>query len=124
MTLEINTTKCIISGWTLLLRVLVFVLSCVHVCFLFQRELQKHLLSRALCLVVFPGLLYMLQFYILFTVARKTGPHDDMMSSAFQASLEVKILSADSTKKLLAGVTVESKTMLQLYWLWQGMQSK
>ena len=92
-----------------------FYLSCVRVCFLFQRELQKHLLSRALCLVVFPGLLYMLQFYILFTVARKTGPHDDMMSSAFQASLEVKILSADSTNKLLAGVTVESKTMLQLY---------
>lgn len=52
------------------------------------RELRKHLLSRAVCLVFLPGLLYMLQFYILFTVARKTGPHDDMMSSAFQASLE------------------------------------
>ena len=93
-------------------------------CLLFQRELRKHLLSRAVCLVFLPGLLYMLQFYILFTVARKTGPHDDMMSSAFQASLEVKILSADSTHKLLAGVTVEFLIMLQLYWCWQSMQSK
>ena len=49
------------------------------------------MLSRAACLIVIPGMLYLLQFYILFAVARKTGPHDDMMSSAFQASLEVQL---------------------------------
>ena len=54
-----------------------------------QRQLTKHVVSRAVCLVVFPGMLYLLQFYIMFTVLRKSGPHDDMMSSAFQASLEV-----------------------------------
>ena len=49
------------------------------------------MLSRAACLIVIPGMLYLLQFYILFAVVRKTGPHDDMMSSAFQASLEVEL---------------------------------
>lgn len=53
-----------------------------------SKELTKHVVSRAACLVVFPGILYLLQFYIMFAVLRKSGPHDDMMSSAFQASLE------------------------------------
>ncbi|KAL9988913.1 hypothetical protein ACROYT_G003407 [Oculina patagonica] len=53
-----------------------------------SRELARHVISRVACLIVFPAMLYLLQFYILFAVARKTGPHDDMMSSAFQASLE------------------------------------
>ena len=59
-------------------------------CLLFLlRKLARHVMSRAVCLIVIPSILYLLQFYILFAVARKTGPHDDMMSSAFQASLEV-----------------------------------
>ena len=52
------------------------------------------MISRAACLIVIPGMLYLLQFYILFAVARKTGPHDDMMSSAFQASLEVELIES------------------------------
>ena len=57
--------------------------------FLLQRELTKHVASRAVGLVIFPGILYLLQFYVMFAVLQKSGPHDDMMSSAFQASLEV-----------------------------------
>ncbi|XP_020630196.1 protein O-mannosyl-transferase 1-like [Orbicella faveolata] len=53
-----------------------------------SRKLARHVISRVACLIVIPSMLYLLQFYILFAVARKTGPHDDMMSSAFQASLE------------------------------------
>lgn len=52
------------------------------------RELTKHVASRVVGLVIFPGILYLLQFYVMFAVLQKSGPHDDMMSSAFQASLE------------------------------------
>ncbi|KAK3753815.1 hypothetical protein QZH41_018466 [Actinostola sp. cb2023] len=52
------------------------------------KDLFQHLSARAFCLGVVPLCLYLLQFYILFTLLYKTGPHDDMMSSAFQASLE------------------------------------
>ncbi|CAH3042872.1 unnamed protein product [Porites lobata] len=52
------------------------------------RELTKHVISRTACLVIFPGILYLLQFYIMFAVLSKSGAHDDMMSSAFQASLQ------------------------------------
>ncbi|KAK2565791.1 Protein O-mannosyl-transferase 1 [Acropora cervicornis] len=52
------------------------------------RELTKHIASRVVGLVIFPGILYLLQFYVMFAVLQKSGPHDDMMSSAFQASLE------------------------------------
>ena len=54
-----------------------------------QKLVTSHLLSRGLCLVLVPAALYLLQFFILFAVLFKTGPHDDMMSSAFQASLKV-----------------------------------
>ncbi|CAL8294567.1 unnamed protein product [Gadus morhua 'NCC'] len=43
---------------------------------------------RAVCLVVLPVLLYVLCFYVHLTVLRHSGPHDQLMSSAFQASLE------------------------------------
>ncbi|CAH3194500.1 unnamed protein product, partial [Porites evermanni] len=58
------------------------------------RELTKHVISRTACLVIFPGILYLLQFYIMFAVLSKSGAHDDMMSSAFQASLQVPIYFA------------------------------
>ena len=54
-----------------------------------QKLITSHILSRGLCLVLVPAALYLLQFFILFAVLFKTGPHDDMMSSAFQASLKV-----------------------------------
>ncbi|EDO30753.1 predicted protein [Nematostella vectensis] len=52
------------------------------------RDLTQHLVARGSCLGIMPILLYLLQFYVLFALIYKTGPHDDMMSSAFQASLE------------------------------------
>lgn len=53
-----------------------------------SRELTKHIVGRGICLVIFPGILYLLQFFVMLTILHKSGPHDDMMSSAFQASLE------------------------------------
>ncbi|XP_013362067.1 PREDICTED: protein O-mannosyl-transferase 1 isoform X3 [Chinchilla lanigera] len=47
-----------------------------------------HLLARAVALVVTPVVLYLLFFYVHLTLLYRSGPHDQIMSSAFQASLE------------------------------------
>ncbi|XP_053509899.1 protein O-mannosyl-transferase 1 isoform X3 [Ictalurus furcatus] len=44
--------------------------------------------ARFLCLVVLPVFLYLGFFYIHLSVLYRSGPHDQLMSSAFQASLE------------------------------------
>ncbi|KAK5933213.1 hypothetical protein CgunFtcFv8_004859 [Champsocephalus gunnari] len=43
---------------------------------------------RAVCLLVVPILLYVFWFYIHLTLLNRSGPHDQLMSSSFQASLE------------------------------------
>uniref|UniRef100_A0A8C2WLP6 Protein O-mannosyl-transferase 1 n=1 Tax=Cyclopterus lumpus TaxID=8103 RepID=A0A8C2WLP6_CYCLU len=43
---------------------------------------------RAVCLLVVPVLLYVFWFYLHLTLLHRSGPHDQLMSSAFQASLE------------------------------------
>ncbi|XP_077003383.1 protein O-mannosyl-transferase 1 isoform X2 [Tamandua tetradactyla] len=47
-----------------------------------------HLLARAVALLVIPVITYLLFFYIHLIVLYRSGPHDQIMSSAFQASLE------------------------------------
>ncbi|XP_016052088.1 PREDICTED: protein O-mannosyl-transferase 1 isoform X2 [Miniopterus natalensis] len=47
-----------------------------------------HVLARAVALVVVPVVMYLLFFYIHLTLLYRSGPHDQIMSSAFQASLE------------------------------------
>ncbi|XP_042580590.1 protein O-mannosyl-transferase 1-like [Cyprinus carpio] len=46
------------------------------------------ILVRFLALVVLPVIMYLGFFYIHLTLLYRSGPHDQMMSSAFQASLE------------------------------------
>lgn len=48
-------------------------------------------LVRFLALVVLPVIMYLGFFYVHLTLLYRSGPHDQMMSSAFQASLEVQI---------------------------------
>ena len=55
----------------------------------FQRIWFTHFGCRFVCLVLVPMSLYIFQFYILVTVLSNSGPQDEMMSSAFQASLKV-----------------------------------
>ncbi|XP_041854564.1 protein O-mannosyl-transferase 1 isoform X1 [Melanotaenia boesemani] len=43
---------------------------------------------RVVCLLVVPVLLYVFWFYIHLTLLSRSGPHDQLMSSAFQASLQ------------------------------------
>ncbi|MEQ2305115.1 Protein O-mannosyl-transferase 1, partial [Ameca splendens] len=43
---------------------------------------------KVLCLLVVPVLLYVFWFYIHLSVLNCSGPHDQLMSSAFQASLQ------------------------------------
>lgn len=50
-----------------------------------------HLLARAVALLVIPVLVYLLFFYVHLLLLCRSGPHDQIMSSAFQASLEVKV---------------------------------
>ncbi|XP_016046867.1 protein O-mannosyl-transferase 1 isoform X2 [Erinaceus europaeus] len=47
-----------------------------------------HLLARAVALLVIPVVMYLLFFYIHLMLLCRSGPHDQIMSSAFQASLE------------------------------------
>nr|XP_051685571.1 protein O-mannosyl-transferase 1 isoform X2 [Oryctolagus cuniculus] len=47
-----------------------------------------HLLARAVALLVLPVVLYLLFFYVHLLLLYRSGPHDQIMSSAFQASLE------------------------------------
>ena len=57
--------------------------------FLFQFFLLKHVASRLLFVVVLPAAIYISTFYVHLTLLTKAGPNDDIMTSAFQASLEV-----------------------------------
>uniref|UniRef100_A0A7N6BV63 Protein O-mannosyl-transferase 1 n=1 Tax=Anabas testudineus TaxID=64144 RepID=A0A7N6BV63_ANATE len=43
---------------------------------------------RVVCLLVVPVLLYVFWFYIHLSILNRSGPHDQLMSSAFQASLQ------------------------------------
>ncbi|XP_020776883.1 protein O-mannosyl-transferase 1 [Boleophthalmus pectinirostris] len=47
-----------------------------------------HAVCRLVCLVVVPVLLYVFWFYIHLSLLHRSGPHDQLMSSAFQATLE------------------------------------
>ncbi|KAM6170672.1 protein O-mannosyl-transferase 1 isoform 2-T2 [Rhynchocyon petersi] len=47
-----------------------------------------HLLARAVALLVIPVVMYLLFFYVHLILLCRSGPHDQIMSSAFQASLE------------------------------------
>nr|XP_056716346.1 protein O-mannosyl-transferase 1 [Euleptes europaea] len=51
-------------------------------------SLLCHLLARGLALVVIPVATYLLFFYVHLTLLYRSGPHDQIMTSAFQASLE------------------------------------
>uniref|UniRef100_A0A3P8YGI6 Protein O-mannosyl-transferase 1 n=1 Tax=Esox lucius TaxID=8010 RepID=A0A3P8YGI6_ESOLU len=51
-------------------------------------NVSSGVLTRFLALVVLPLLLYLGFFYVHLTLLYRSGPHDQMMSSAFQASLE------------------------------------
>lgn len=50
--------------------------------------LVKHLFSRLVALVWAPVAIYLLIFYTHLSLLTKAGPHDNIMTSAFQASLE------------------------------------
>ncbi|XP_023400585.1 protein O-mannosyl-transferase 1 isoform X2 [Loxodonta africana] len=47
-----------------------------------------HLLARTVALLIIPILTYLLFFYVHLILLYRSGPHDQIMSSAFQASLE------------------------------------
>ncbi|KAL5012461.1 hypothetical protein ScPMuIL_011012 [Solemya velum] len=53
-----------------------------------ELSLVKHLLARLFLLVSVPVALYVALFYLHLRILTKAGPHDNIMTSAFQASLE------------------------------------
>lgn len=68
--------------------------ACVHTWRLIGDRTLSHLsvcmhaVCRVLCLVAAPALLYVFWFYIHLSFLHRSGPHDQLMSSAFQATLE------------------------------------
>ncbi|KAM6337030.1 protein O-mannosyl-transferase 1 isoform 4-T5 [Alca torda] len=51
-------------------------------------SLMCHFLARGLALVIIPVAMYLSFFYVHLTLLYRSGPHDQIMTSAFQASLE------------------------------------
>ncbi|XP_042901346.1 protein O-mannosyl-transferase 1 [Parasteatoda tepidariorum] len=51
-------------------------------------QLLFHLLARFVAIFVVPLFIYLLIFYIHLKILTKAGPHDNIMTSGFQASLE------------------------------------
>ncbi|RMB93402.1 hypothetical protein DUI87_30097 [Hirundo rustica rustica] len=51
-------------------------------------SLLCHFLARALALIIIPVGLYLSFFYVHLALLYRSGPHDQIMTSAFQASLE------------------------------------
>ncbi|KAF4789178.1 Protein O-mannosyl-transferase 1 [Turdus rufiventris] len=51
-------------------------------------SLLCHFLARALALIIIPMGLYLSFFYVHLALLYRSGPHDQIMTSAFQASLE------------------------------------
>ncbi|KAJ1649567.1 Dolichyl-phosphate-mannose--protein mannosyltransferase 4 [Dispira simplex] len=56
----------------------------------------QHFAARALCLIVIPIAVYMLNFYVHFAVVYRSGPGDRYMSPAFQATLTDSPLYANT----------------------------
>lgn len=54
-----------------------------------QLSVFIHCVLKVLCLLVVPVLLYVFWFYVHLSILQHSGPHDQLMSSAFQASLQV-----------------------------------
>ncbi|XP_036368032.1 protein O-mannosyl-transferase 1-like [Octopus sinensis] len=50
--------------------------------------LVQHFCARFMCLFIIPAFLYIGIFFIHLSILTKAGPHDNVMTSAFQASLE------------------------------------
>lgn len=61
----------------------------LSVCVCAQLKLAVQCVARLLCLLVVPVLLYIFWFYVHLSLLHRSGPHDQLMSPAFQASLEV-----------------------------------
>ncbi|XP_071520863.1 protein O-mannosyltransferase 1 isoform X1 [Panulirus ornatus] len=53
-----------------------------------ERQLLGHLLTRAVVFITIPLALYIGCFYVHLSLLYKAGPNDNIMTSAFQASLE------------------------------------
>ncbi|KAM9324314.1 protein PRRC2B [Gastrophryne carolinensis] len=53
-----------------------------------NKSVVAHLGARVLALLLIPVALYLGTFYIHLSILTRSGPHDHIMSSAFQASLE------------------------------------
>lgn len=53
-------------------------------------EMLLHFVARMLVVVGVSAGIYLAVFYVHFAVLTKAGPHDSVMTSAFQASLEVR----------------------------------
>lgn len=55
-----------------------------------DKQLLGHFLTRALVFVTVPVTLYLSCFYVHLSLLYKAGPNDNVMTSQFQASLEVR----------------------------------
>ncbi|CAM1321564.1 POMT1 (predicted) [Pycnogonum litorale] len=64
-------------------------------------QLLIELVARIFVMVALPIFLYLLCFYVHLTILIKAGPHDNVMTSAFQASLEGGLASVTKGQPLV-----------------------
>ena len=67
----------------------------------------KHMFGRLVAMVIIPVLTYLALFYIHLSILWKAGPHDNIMTSAFQASLEVGCFSVTVTHEMYMQLIVK-----------------
>ncbi|KAG7168966.1 O-mannosyltransferase 1-like [Homarus americanus] len=70
-----------------------------------ERQLLGHFLTRAVIFITIPVSLYIGSFYLHLSLLYKAGPNDNIMTSAFQASLEggLAAIVANQPVKVLHG---------------------
>lgn len=66
-----------------------------------DRMLLKRFITQALLIVTIPSVIYVSVFYVHLQMLYKAGPHDSIMTSAFQASLEGGLASITKGQPLL-----------------------
>lgn len=82
----------------------------MFVCYI---QLWLHLLARLFALIVIPLCVYVSVFYIHLQTLINSGPHDDLMTSAFQASLQVNTGSVSPVSLSFVNTQQTNKLILQ-----------
>lgn len=76
-----------------------------------QPTLGAHVFARVMGLIIVPLIVYIMSFYLHFTILNRSGPGDAQMSSLFQANLKGTDVGKNSPLEIALGSRVTIKNM-------------